>query len=601
MAVNILLVVRDLESSAALVQWSLRLTGANASKLSILRIKDGPSIGEVVWGSDGQDDWWEGIAEVVKSQEAIAVELGEVETANIRKSVVTQLTETKANLLVVQDRMSHPEFYRNAIQGLLDSVHCAIMVLRIGEGDSGRGKVLLPCAGGPNSRRGLKLAAEAFGEDLTAFFVQPDTDEVALDVGEQRLERFLRRSGVKPETVSRKVRLNDSVYTAIREEVSEGSYGMMLIGASGVSSVRRKLFGTVPDKLLRGTEGMSVAVIRGEKPIGHRLRSGLERNLQLTVPQLNRDERIALFADIEDKSRWSFDFGSLMILATAIAALGLIADSGAVVIGAMLVAPLMTPLLGGGLSVVQGNWPLWRRCQKAVGLGFVSALAIGYLLGAVARLCGYGLTDELIARGAPSVLDLGIAFISGVAASYCLARPKLSGALAGVAIAAALVPPIATTGICLAFGKYQVAQGAAILFGTNVVAIVLGSAMNFFMAGIRGKDGQSSAWAKRTMIVFTLVMFGLMVPLSSVIVKQLAGGDDITELFENIADEGGMLVSSVKKMPYKAGEQVVEVTIDSTSAVSAEMVSQLQNAANAHSTRRLKVRVITRLVRDSDS
>ena len=407
---------------------------------------------------------------------------------------------------------------------------------------------------------------------------------------------------MKPETVSRKVRLNDSVYAAIREEVSEDNYGMMLIGASGVSSVRRKLFGTVPDKLLRGTEGMSVAVIRGEKPIGHRLRNRLERSLQLSVPQLRRDERVALFADIEDKSRWSFDFGSLMLLATAITALGLIADSGAVVIGAMLVAPLMTPLLGGGLlSVVQGNWPLWRRCQKAVGLGFISALAVGYLLGTLARLCGYGLTDELIARGAPSVLDLGIAFISGVAASYCLARPKLSGALAGVAIGAALVPPIATTGICLAFGKYQVAQGAAILFGTNAVAIVLGSAMNFFMAGIRGKGGQSTVWAKRTMIVFTLVMFGLMVPLSSVIVKQLAGGDDITEAYEKVAAVDGLVVSSVKKMPYKAGVQVVEITIDSSEAVSAEMVGLLQSAANAHSKRKLKVRVITRLVRVSDN
>ncbi|PQJ30009.1 hypothetical protein [Rubritalea profundi] len=153
-------------------------------------MKDGPSIGEAVWGADVQNDWWEGISEVIGAQDAIAVELGEVETANIRKSVMTQLTDTKANLLVLQDRISHPEFYRSAIQGLLDSVHCAIMVLRIGDGDSGIGKVLLPCAGGPNSRRGLKLAADAFGEDVTAFFVQPDTDDVSLEVGEQRLESF---------------------------------------------------------------------------------------------------------------------------------------------------------------------------------------------------------------------------------------------------------------------------------------------------------------------------------------------------------------------------------------------------------------------------
>ncbi|MFD2157897.1 DUF389 domain-containing protein [Rubritalea tangerina] len=593
---NILLVVRDEETSSALVQWSLRLTAARASKLWVLRVREGSKVGEVVWGEALEYAWWQGIEALVAGQEDVEVVLGEVETVNVTRSVKRQLAETKAGLLVVQDRVSHPEYYRNAIESLMDTVACAVMILRIGEGDSGKGDVLLPCAGGPNSRRGLKLAADAFGQQTTAFFVQPDTDEVAAEVGEQRLGKFLKRSGVGSDSVTEKVVLGDSVYDAIRAEVESGQYGMLLIGASGIGSVRRKLFGTVPDKLLRGAEGMSVGVVRAEKPIGHRLRNGVERLLQLTVPQLRRDERVALFADIEDKSRWSFDFGSLMILATGIAALGLLADSGAVVIGAMLVAPLMTPLLGGGLAVVQGNWPLWRRCQKAVGFGFVAALVIGYSFGWIGRLMGYGLTDELIARGAPSVLDLGVAFISGVAASYCLARPKLSGALAGVAIAAALVPPIATTGICMALEKWKIAQGAAVLFGTNVVAIVLGSSMNFFMAGIRGKADQSSAWAKRVTILFTLLLLGLMVPLSSVVVKQLAGGDDITEVFDAVVAQDGLEVHSVKRMPFKDGVQVIEITINSSRPIEKELMQLLQSAANDASARPVKVRVVTRLV-----
>ena len=90
--------------------------------------------------------------------------------------------------------------------------------------------------------------------------------------------------------------------------------------------------------------------------------------------------------------------------------------------------------------------------------------------------------------GGPNLLDMGVAFLSGIAAAYCLARPGLSSALAGVAIAAALVPPIATTGIAIAFGELSVAAGAALLFATNVVAIILGSALNFWVAGIRGKS-----------------------------------------------------------------------------------------------------------------
>ena len=191
---------------------------------------------------------------------------------------------------------------------------------------------------------------------------------------------------------------------------------------------------------------------------------------------------MTVFERLQTGSRMSKDFMALIMLSTAIAALGLILDSTAVVIGAMLVAPLMTPLLGAGLGLVQGNPPMLRTCFQSIFIGFLAALIIGFVMGCVA-LPFTGLTGELEARGGASLLDLGVALFSGVAASYCLARPGLSSALAGVAIAAALVPPIATTGIALSFGEFYVAKGAAVLFGTNVVTIVLGAALTFFSHG----------------------------------------------------------------------------------------------------------------------
>lgn len=597
---NILLVVKAQESSAALAQWCLRLAGAKASKLWILRVSDGENVGKIEWGGERESGWWADVDAVLDQQTAVELQRAEVRTVNVSKTVLTQIAATKAGLLVLQDRLEHPDFYRNAIQSLMESAPCALMILRLGESDRGNGRVLLPCAGGPHSRRGLKLIAEGLGKDVTAFLVEADVDEVSPDVGAKRLARCLRRSGVGAEEVDTKVVVMESVTDAIREEISHGEYGMLLIGASGVGSVRRKLFGTVPGRLLQGSDGMSVGVIRGERPIGQKIRRQVERMLLLSIPQLNRDERVNLFYEIEEKSRWSFDFASLMLLATSIAALGLISNSGAVVIGAMLVAPLMTPLLGGGLALVQGNLPLWKRCQKSVGLGFIAALGVGLLLGAVARWCGYGMTDELMARGAPSVLDLGVAFISGVAASYCLARPKLSGALAGVAIAAALVPPIATVGISLAMQKFSVAQGAAMLFGTNVVAIVLGSAANFFFAGIRGKVSQSNLWARRVAILFTLFMLGLMVPLSSAVLKQVSGGDDMRNVLEKLGDSHGYTVSRVKKVPSsRPGLQILEITVDALEPVSGEMVRAFQASAQQHSKRAVRVRVITRLVHEA--
>ena len=192
--------------------------------------------------------------------------------------------------------------------------------------------------------------------------------------------------------------------------------------------------------------------------------------LRLRVPQLTREDRIAVFEKLQNSSRWNFDFMALICLSTAIAALGLIVNSTAVVIGAMLVAPLMTPILGSGLALVQGNAPLVLDCVRSILLGFLFALVIGAAVGFTALLFpGYGqLTPELAARGRPGAPDMLIALFSGIAASYCIARPNLASALAGVAIAAALVPPIATTGISLAWGNFMNATGSALLFGINV-------------------------------------------------------------------------------------------------------------------------------------
>ncbi|WP_172684148.1 DUF389 domain-containing protein, partial [Desulfosarcina cetonica] len=117
-------------------------------------------------------------------------------------------------------------------------------------------------------------------------------------------------------------------------------------------------------------------------------------------------------------------------MATAIAALGLLQNSGAVVIGAMLVAPLMSPLIGVGFALVQGNIRLFnlsiRSIVGGIGIGFCLSVLIGFLNP------NEDFTAEIIARTTPEIRDLLVAFISGAAAAYAFARPNLAGALAGV-------------------------------------------------------------------------------------------------------------------------------------------------------------------------
>jgi uncharacterized hydrophobic protein (TIGR00271 family) len=186
----------------------------------------------------------------------------------------------------------------------------------------------------------------------------------------------------------------------------------------------------------------------------------------------------------------------------------------------MLVAPLMTPLVGIGFALIQGNERLMRTALKAVLLGFAVAFLIAAVLGLLTNfLTTITISGEMAARDEPSLLDLLVALFSGVAAAYAMSRPNLLSALPGVAIAAALVPPIATAGMALTMGDSKLGGGALLLFFTNIVAIVLGTAVTFWAVGIdtrlvKAADGtqrQPRVWARYWFLGFVILSVGLAV------------------------------------------------------------------------------------------
>jgi uncharacterized hydrophobic protein (TIGR00271 family) len=191
-------------------------------------------------------------------------------------------------------------------------------------------------------------------------------------------------------------------------------------------------------------------------------------------PTLERDERLDLVQQLEQGAQANIDFIMMMVLSTSLASLGLLADSTAVVIGAMLVAPLMGPLVAAGYSLVQGNLSLFRRSLGVtfigIGIGFAASLIFGALNP------GFEPTLEIEARGKADLLDLGIAFFSGMTAAYATGRSHVMTTIAGVAIAAALVPPLAVVGLALTNGRPLISYNAAILLTTNLVAIITGCA-----------------------------------------------------------------------------------------------------------------------------
>lgn len=518
--IMIVLVIRNEAEASQMYAWASRFAEGSRSALEIIVAMDGQGKGQ---GQVSKEEPKEAWLQRMRDSLPAWASLSWLRSEDRLEVLLAHLTVQSVDLLVVGKHDSSNREDPDVVlsRGLFARVACPVLVMRLGEGMPSSRGVLVPCSGGRHSRRALKLA-QGFAPDLaTALFVTVNVDEVSHVVGDRFLKKAIERAGLEHKRVRRKVILSDNVREGIRQEVEEGDYGLVIVGAGAEGRVRRKLFGIVPSRMIKTQSGLAVAVLRSSLPTQHLLRDWAASRIALTVPQLGREDRITLMEEIEGKARWNFDFAALMCMATLIASLGLLANSGAVVIGAMLVAPLMMPLIGSGLALVQGNWPLWMRGMKAVCLGFLAALAIGFFSGLLARLAGFELTDELAARGHPTLLDLGIAFVSGVAASYCLARPKLSGALAGVAIAAALVPPIATVGISMSLGEFRNANGAALLFGTNVVTVILGAAFNFWLAGLRGR-GESGEWRRRILIVLTLVCICCAVPLTRVLLEGLA-------------------------------------------------------------------------------
>ncbi|MEE2640484.1 MAG: DUF389 domain-containing protein [Planctomycetota bacterium] len=360
-------------------------------------------------------------------------------------------------------------------------------------------------------QRGLKIAEQSGGQ-VTASYFEPDIDPVAIEVGRKILRKIVDNSvGKDAGKVQQQVILANSFSKGL-SYFDLSRFDLVICGTRNIRESGRFLNQSALKKLDHRT---GLATARRPIPFSSRFVNKLQNFLEGFVPQLKRDQRIDLVQRVQNSSKWDFDFGALISLATLIAALGLIRNSPSVVIGAMLVAPLMTPIVGAGLGLAQSNIHLVKTSLRTVVCGFATAFLIGILLGA---LLSPNVSPEMAARGEPNLLDLVVALVSGIAAAYALGRPDLLSALPGVAIAAALVPPLATSGMALALWEFQLSYGSLLLFVTNIIAIILGTTITFWMVGIRpaNKDRRGEIWPLWLFLLLVFLTFGdtIMVALN---------------------------------------------------------------------------------------
>lgn len=209
-------------------------------------------------------------------------------------------------------------------------------------------------------------------------------------------------------------------------------------------------------------------------------------------------------------------FCALIVLSASIAAFGLLADSGAVVIGAMLVAPLMTPIMGAAAATVTADNRKLVRAVVIIGIGMALAIAVGWTMSLLAGgtvVDVRALPQEIRSRTFPGLLDLGIAISAGAAAGYVLPRRSAISALPGVGIAVALVPPLATVGITAELGLATESRNALLLFVTNLAAITFAAGIVLILSGFRPVVRTSRGVLRRRVAVTLVLVLLVAIPL----------------------------------------------------------------------------------------
>ena len=229
-----------------------------------------------------------------------------------------------------------------------------------------------------------------------------------------------------------------------------------------------------------------------------------------------------------DRDKKLSAFWVLIVLATIIATAGIIADSTATVIGAMIVAPLMTPIMGTALSIVLSERRLIVRNLLMILAGMACVIAIAYVMGLTNHAQLVADTNSQVAgRVSPRLIDLVAALATGVVGAFAMVRTDISDTLPGVAIAISLVPPLAVVGLTLESGAPHQALGALLLFGTNVTAIIATGTIIFLAYGVRGaaiEQGFTVGALRRSSLAVVIAAVALVaIPLgygSAVVVQQ---------------------------------------------------------------------------------
>lgn len=231
------------------------------------------------------------------------------------------------------------------------------------------------------------------------------------------------------------------------------------------------------------------------------------------------DERLDL--SVGDRQAKRSAFWTMLTLSAVIAVAGVVGDSTATVIGAMIVAPLSTPILGVGLGIAVGRGPLIARSLVRILAGIVLVVVLGVVFAQVLANPGNVLSNsQVLGRTSPTLMDLTAALATGLVGAIAVTRRDVGDVLPGVAIAISLVPPLAVVGVCLGSGSPALALGAFVLFASNVLALIITATVVLVVAGYSREA--AAPRERRWRGVYAVPAVALVVVAAPMVVNSLA-------------------------------------------------------------------------------
>ncbi len=299
-----------------------------------------------------------------------------------------------------------------------------------------------------------------------------------------------------------------------------------------------------------------------------------------------------LFLNLKEAARINSTYILLMVLSSLLATLGLFLNSPSIVIGAMVLAPLMSPIISLSMGVLRSDADLSRKSFSTLFIGMLIALLLSALMAYI--LPFQEVTNEIEGRLHPSTLDLLVAVLSGIAGAFANARENIAKSLPGVAIAVALVPPLCVSGIGLGWLNIEIFYGAMLLFLTNLTGIIMAAGLSFMVMGfapfLRAKKG----------IVFSILLVGIIsVPLVLSFQKMQKVAAVKQQLLSQNYEVSGQRIQ-LRNIKIRYGTPLrVSVDLLSTQIPTAELLSLFEKQLSEKIKQQVKVDFSIHLVTES--